>query len=109
MTTHRIAELAFPDDFDPQFRWRSIRARVLARRGEFEEAERLAREAVEIVDSTDWHLQRGEAAQAVGEVLELAGRTDEARAAYERAVESFERKGAAPDAEAVRRRLEVLP
>ncbi|TML97614.1 MAG: tetratricopeptide repeat protein [Actinobacteria bacterium] len=109
VTTHRIAELAFPDDFDPQFRWRSIRARVLARRGEFEEAERLAREAVEIVDSTDWHLQRGEAAQAVGEVLELAGRTDEARAAYERAVESFERKGAAPDAEAVRRRLEVLP
>jgi class 3 adenylate cyclase/tetratricopeptide (TPR) repeat protein len=107
-TSHRIAELASPDDFEPQFRWRSIRARALARRDEFEEAERLALEAAAIVESTDWYLQRAEAAQALGEVLELAGRTDEARAAYERAIGFFERKGIAPDAEAARRRIEAL-
>jgi class 3 adenylate cyclase/tetratricopeptide (TPR) repeat protein len=104
----RTAELAMKDDFDPQFRWRSVRARVLARRGEFEEAERLAREAVEIVEPTDWYLQRAEAARAFGEVLELAGRTDEAQAAYEQAIEFFERKGVVPDAEAMRRRLADL-
>jgi tetratricopeptide (TPR) repeat protein len=104
----RVAELALPGDFDADFRWRALRARVLARRGEFEEAERLAREAMNIVDATDWHMQRGEAALALGEVVELAGRADEARVAYERAVESFERKGMVPDAEAARRRLAAL-
>jgi class 3 adenylate cyclase/tetratricopeptide (TPR) repeat protein len=104
----KVAELAQEDDFEPLFRWRSLRARFLAHRGEFEEAERLAREAVEIVESTDWYLQRAEAVQALGEVLELAGRTEEARAAYERAVELFARKGIIPDAEAARRRVEAL-
>jgi class 3 adenylate cyclase/tetratricopeptide (TPR) repeat protein len=104
----RVAELAQEDDFEPLFRWRSLRARFLAHRGEFEEAERLAREAVEIVESTDWYLQRAEAVQALGEVLELAGRTEEARATYERAVELFARKGIIPDAEAARRRVEAL-
>ena len=96
------------DDFDPQFRWRSVCARVLAHRGRFAEAEELAQEAVEIVEPTDWYLQRAEAARAFGEVLELAGRTDEARAAYVQAIKFFERKGVVPDAEATRRRLAAL-
>jgi class 3 adenylate cyclase/tetratricopeptide (TPR) repeat protein len=104
----RTAELAMADDFDPQFRWRSVCARVLAHRGQFAEADRLAQEAVEIVEPTDWYLQRAEAARGLGEVLELAGRTDEARAAYEQAIEFFERKGVVPDAEAMRRRLADL-
>src|SRR2546423_6530458 len=79
----RTSELAMDDDFDPRFRWRSVRARVLARRGEFDEAETLAREAVQIVEQTDWFLHQAEATEAFGEVLELAGRSDEARAAYE--------------------------
>jgi class 3 adenylate cyclase/tetratricopeptide (TPR) repeat protein len=104
----RVAELALPGDFDAAFRWRALRARVLARRGEIVEAERLAHEAVEIVESTDWYMQRGEAALTLGEVMELAGRTDEARAAYERAVESFDRKGMVPDAAVARDRLDAL-
>jgi class 3 adenylate cyclase/tetratricopeptide (TPR) repeat protein len=104
----RLAELALPGDFDAAFRWRALRARVLAQRGEFEEAERLAREALDVVETTDWHMQRGEAALTLGEVMELEGRTDEACAAYERAIESFERKGMLPDAEAAGRRLEAL-
>ena len=99
------ADLAMEDDFDPRFRWRAVRARVLAHRGEFDDAEKLAREAVEIVEQTDWYLQRGQALSALAEVLELTGRPDEARAAYEQAVEEFERKGVLPDAEATRRRI----
>jgi class 3 adenylate cyclase/predicted ATPase len=104
----RLADLALPEDFDADFRWRALRARVLARRGQFDEADQLAREAAEIVETTDWHMQRGEAARALGEVLGLAGRTDDARAAYERALDSFERKGMVPDAADVRDRLAAL-
>ncbi|MDX6401808.1 MAG: hypothetical protein QOF27_2414 [Gaiellaceae bacterium] len=102
------ADLAMEDDFDPQFRWRAVRARVFAARGEFTEAERLAREAVEIVGETDWHLHRGQAVSVLAEVLEHAGRTDDARAYYEEAIQLFERKESLPDAEATRRRLADL-
>ena len=102
------ADLAMEGDFDPEFRWRAVRARVLAHRGEFEEAEKLAREGVEIVEQTDWYLHRGQALSALGEVLELAGRVDDARACYEQAVEAFQRKGVLPDAEVARRRVVEL-
>jgi class 3 adenylate cyclase/tetratricopeptide (TPR) repeat protein len=105
----RTAELAIVDDFDPIFRWRAVLARVMAQRGEFVEAEKLAREGVEIVEQTDWHLHRGEAFTALGEVLELAGRADEARAIYEQAIEAFELKGSLPDLEATRQRIGALP
>ena len=36
------------DDVDAQVGWRCVRARVLARRGSIQEAERLARAAVEL-------------------------------------------------------------
>jgi len=104
----RTAELAMADDFDPLFRWRAVLARVLAQRGEFVEAEKLAREGVDIVEETDWHLHRGEAFTALGEVLELAGRRDEARAVYEQAIEAFELKGSLPDIEATRQRIATL-
>ena len=96
------------DDFDPRYHWRTVQARVLAQRGEFAQAEALAREAVEIVGQTDWYHQRGEAASALGEVLALAGRKDEARSAYEDARAYFERKESQPDVEAVQRRLDEL-
>ena len=101
----RVADLAAVDDFDPLYHWRSVEARVLARRGEFGEAERLAREAVAIVEPTDWHYMRGEAFAALGEVLELAGRGEEARAAYEQALACFEKKEAVADADPLRARL----
>jgi tetratricopeptide (TPR) repeat protein len=104
----RTAELAMADDFDPVFRWRAVLARVLAQRGEFVEAEKLAREGVDIVERTDWHLHRGEAFAALGEVLELAGRRDEARGVYEQAVEAFELKGSLPDIEGTRQRIAAL-
>ena len=42
-------ELAAHDDVSSQFRWRSVRAKILASRGEAAEAEKLAREAVAMI------------------------------------------------------------
>ncbi len=61
-----------------------------------------------MVSQTDWHHQRGEASAALGEVLELAGRTSDARSAYDRALASYEHKEALPETEAMRRRLAEL-
>ena len=36
----RIADWAIDDDLDPQIGWRRVKGRLLARRGDFEEAER---------------------------------------------------------------------
>jgi tetratricopeptide (TPR) repeat protein len=101
----RTEELAAKDDFDPQFRFRAVRARILARRGEFSEAERLAQESLAIAEVTDWHIAHADASAALGEVHELAGRKEEARSFYERALGSFERKGSLPDIEATRQRI----
>ena len=104
----RTLELATAEDFDPHYHARAVLAKVRARRGEFAEAERLAREAVAIVEPTDWHHQRGDAFASLGEVLELAGRQADARTAYEQALTCFERKQALPEAEAMRARLASL-
>src|SRR5439155_7146460 len=69
-------EVTAPDDHVARMQWRQLRAKVLAARGEDMEAERLAREAVDIA------LERsGEAPHLVGNafldlstVLEAAGR-----------------------------------
>ena len=73
--------------------WRQVRAKVLARRGEHAEAERLAREAVAIGDETDMLDAQGDAYADLAEVLLLAGKRDEAAAALEQALERYERKG----------------
>ena len=42
-------------------RWRKVRAKLLAQRGEFQTAEQLAREAVTLSERTDWLNLRGDA------------------------------------------------
>jgi class 3 adenylate cyclase/tetratricopeptide (TPR) repeat protein len=69
--------LTVPEDVDAQVGWRAARARLQARRGEREEAERLAREAVELADGTEYVELRADALDALGQVLLVAGRTDE--------------------------------
>ena len=51
--TARAAELGAAEDATTQMLWRQARARVLARRGDYEQAERLASEAVEIGEATE--------------------------------------------------------
>jgi class 3 adenylate cyclase/tetratricopeptide (TPR) repeat protein len=94
-----------PDDLEPHARRRLVRARVLARRGDFAEADELLREAEEIVEPTDYVILHLELAFAQADVARLAGRGAEERRALERALEVAEAKGNAVAAERARGRL----
>ena len=88
--------------------WRSVRARVLARRGELDEALSLAREAIAWSETTDSLPSIGDEYASYAEVLQLAGRNAEAVAALEHALELYERKGHRPYAERTRAALAEL-
>jgi class 3 adenylate cyclase/tetratricopeptide (TPR) repeat protein len=105
----RAEELGASDDAITQMLWRQVRAKVLARRGEHPEAERLAREAVAIGEGTDMLDAQGDTHADLGEVLLLAGQEDEAAAALQQALARYERKGNLVMAGRARVRLEELP
>ena len=104
----RAAELGASEDAFTQMIWRQVRAKVLARRGEPAEAERLAREAVAICDETDELDAQGDAYADLAEVLLLAGRAEESAEALEQALARYERKGNVVMAARTRDRLEAL-
>jgi tetratricopeptide (TPR) repeat protein len=91
--TRLSEEVAAPDDVASQSLWRSVRGRILARRGETAEGEALARAALDAMRTSDEPDARAEALLALGEVLELGGRADEASTAIREALELFESKG----------------
>jgi len=101
----RSRELAAEDDFASQASWRMARARVLADRGDVEEALRLADEAVAINEETDYLSWQGDGLEVKGMVLETAGRDDDAQAAYGLSLDRFERKGNVVAADRVRERM----
>jgi tetratricopeptide (TPR) repeat protein len=102
----RAADLA--SDAWAHMLWRQVRGKVLARRGEHAEAERLAREAVTIADDTDQLDRQGDAYADLAEVLRLGGKNEEASAALEESLARFERKGNLVMAERVRAQLAEL-
>jgi class 3 adenylate cyclase/tetratricopeptide (TPR) repeat protein len=104
----RGRELGSSDDVITQMLWRQVMAKVNARKGLFGEAEPLAHEAVELGQETDMLFSLGDAHMDLAEVLELAGRNDEAAHEVRRALKLFEQKGDAPLAEQARARLECL-
>jgi class 3 adenylate cyclase/tetratricopeptide (TPR) repeat protein len=101
----RSRELSADDDFASQSSWRMAQARVLADRGAFDDALRLADEAVEISEGTDYLTWQGDGHEARGLVLQSAGRVDDACAAYGEALERYERKGNVVAAARIRQRL----
>jgi class 3 adenylate cyclase/tetratricopeptide (TPR) repeat protein len=105
----RSVEMTAEDDFASQASWRYALARILSSRGGHDEALRLLDEAATFVEETDYLDMRADAYATRGLVLREAGRHAEARAAYERALELYERKGAVPAAERVRADLAALP
>jgi tetratricopeptide (TPR) repeat protein len=105
----RAAELGTSGDPWNEMLWRQVRAKVLARRGEYAEAERLAREAVAICDETDMLDAQGDVYADFAEVLELTGKTTEAAAVLEQARTRYERKENLVMAERARARLAELP
>jgi class 3 adenylate cyclase len=101
----RGRELAEEGDATAQASWRQAQALVHAHRGEYAEGERLAREAVVIVEQTDGLNFQGSALCDLAEVLLAAGRDEEAAAALTDALERYERKHNLPMARQVRERL----
>src|SRR5207245_9376941 len=88
--------------------WRQAKAGVLARRGELQAAEALAREAVEHAEQTDMLNNQAGARLSLAAVLELAQRHDDAFAAVEEALALYERKGNVAMVERARARLAEL-
>jgi class 3 adenylate cyclase/tetratricopeptide (TPR) repeat protein len=105
--TGRAADLGARDPMI-EVLWRQVRANVLARRSEHDEAERLAREAVAIAENTDWLDGQGDAYAELAEVLTLAGKPDEAGHALEQALVRYERKENLVMVERTRTRLSEL-
>jgi tetratricopeptide (TPR) repeat protein len=81
------------DDLLSQLLWRSVRAKVLARRGRFGEALRLSEEAVALGARTDALNDRANAWMDRAAVLRMAGDRGGARAAAQRALDDYGRKG----------------
>ena len=101
-------DLGGNEDVTTQMFARQVQAKVLARRGQHAEGERVAREAVALADGTDGLIFQGDALRDLAEVLELAGRREEATTALREALDRYERKGALAPAERVRERLAAL-
>jgi tetratricopeptide (TPR) repeat protein len=93
-------------EIETSVEWRSVRGLVLARRGQTDAAVGLAREAVAIIAPTDLLWAHGVALEDLADVLELSGRTVEARPYLAQARALYEQKGITVLAERVRARLE---
>jgi DNA-binding SARP family transcriptional activator/tetratricopeptide (TPR) repeat protein len=106
--TRECEEATRPNDVHSQILWRAIRGKVFARRGEFEEAERLVREAIELAETSDLVPAHADALADLAEVLELAGRPDDAAEAVGSAIALYERKGNLLASGACRKRLAGL-
>jgi ATP/maltotriose-dependent transcriptional regulator MalT len=77
----------------PQVLCRSVQAKVLARRGDDERAEELAREAAAMVETTDFPDLQAQTLLSLAEVLRLGGSVEEARSLVDRAHALYAKKG----------------
>jgi len=96
------------DDISTQVLDRSARARIQAGRGPYDKAEKLARDAVALSESTDDLNMRGDTLRDLGDVLSAGGERTGASAALESALELYESKGNTVAAATARRRLTEL-
>jgi class 3 adenylate cyclase/tetratricopeptide (TPR) repeat protein len=103
----------FVEDLDPSgiaeiALARSARGTAVAHQGRASEGERLTREAVEIIDQTDFLIDRADARVNLGDVLLLADRVDDAVPVLAEALELHEAKGNVVSAASARALLESL-
>jgi tetratricopeptide (TPR) repeat protein len=101
-------ELGDPEDVWTQALWRQAQALVHSARGQHAEAVGIAEEAVDWWSRTDSLLRQGEAYGDLAQVLEAAGRRDEAIGAWRAALDCYERKQVIPLADGARERLAEL-
>jgi DNA-binding SARP family transcriptional activator len=86
----------------PAIAWRTVRAQLLSRGNDHDEARRVAQAAITLAERTDALVDHGDACLALATVLGAAGDAAGARSAAERAANLYERKGAAALADKAR-------
>jgi class 3 adenylate cyclase len=93
-TWSRSAEdAASTDDLDARLAWQPVRAKLLARSGDHDRAQQVARDAVLTAQSTDALNKRARVLLDYSEVLRLGGREDDAIESTEEARRDYEQKG----------------
>jgi len=99
-TTNRLADALYRQGrYEEAAQWieiggaPGIRALLAARRGDFEQAETLARKSVAMTERGQNLNARGTALLRLAEVLSMAGRSGEAVPALNEAIKLYERKG----------------
>jgi tetratricopeptide (TPR) repeat protein len=103
-----VSAMADPQDFDPQVRVCHVRASLFARRGDLAAAEEAAREALAILEPTDYVEVAADTYATLAEVMRIAGRFDRATEAASRALALYEQKENAVMAGKVRAFLDEL-
>jgi class 3 adenylate cyclase/tetratricopeptide (TPR) repeat protein len=101
-------EASAPDDLSSLISWRGVRAKVLARRGQTEEAGTLAGEAIRLGEGTDNLEVRARSTWNLAEVLRMSGRPDAAAEEYRRAMGLWEQKGNLVQVGRCRQRLDEM-
>ena len=91
-----------PDDLSAGVQWRAVEAKVLARKGDLDQAEALAREAVALAGETDFLVLRADALMDLAVVLRFAEREGETAPVLDQALELYEQKGNVVGAERAR-------
>jgi tetratricopeptide (TPR) repeat protein len=84
--TEETQAAAAPGDIDAQARWRAVRAKVLARSGQYPAARTLLDEAAALVSPTSWAALQAETLLATAEVHWLAGESEQAEASLRAAL-----------------------
>ena len=106
--TREAEQAAADDDVSAQIVWRTVRAQLLARGGEFAEAKRISVEAVDLAAQTDWPCDHADALLSQGEVHRMAGEGEAAAQAMRDAIALYELKQNKIGAQRASSALEVL-
>jgi tetratricopeptide (TPR) repeat protein len=101
-------EMAGKDDWVTHLAVKEARALLLSRRGEFNAAALLAREALVLADDTDDIESSAWQRVGLAEILARAGRSDEAELLLAEAIELFDAKGHVFGAEEARQTLQKV-
>ena len=102
-------QLAGVDDISSQVAWRTVRGKILARRGSIDAAIELILEALDLIGNAEEPVTTASVYCDLADVLLLKGDVDGARRAFASALALFETKGDLVSAGRVRERLAALP
>jgi DNA-binding SARP family transcriptional activator len=106
--TEKGRRMAAQNDQHSQMIWRQVKAKILSRRGEHEKAERLAQEALAQSAETEMLDATAAVYADLGEVLDLAGKRQDAATALQTAIALYTRKGNVIMADRTRTRFALL-